>query len=182
MPIHEPVSDRWSPRVTKYSGNRVAPQVLIGFGVSPRFISAFSSTTETPHYARVFHLPSEPELRKTSEDFVLQGLNPATGRKLYSQLFGSVPQAFLRRSHWLLEPDGPRHDVPFAALVAEARDGVPVYLIERAAAQLIPGAPLLQKRPFDGDGTFVGVGDPCRSWGPRLQRCGQSFSGGKAQV
>ncbi len=89
-----------------------------------------------------------------------QGLNPATGRKLYCQLFGSVPQAFLRSSHWLLEPDGPLHDVPFAALVTEARDGVPVYLIERAALQLIPGALLLQKRPFDGGGTFVGVGDP----------------------
>ena len=109
---------------------------------------------------RVFRLPTEPELRKTAEEFVRGGMNAEVGLRLYSQLFGSVPQAFLRSSHWLLEPDGPLHDIPFAALRVDRKGKTPEFLVERASLQLIPGALLLQKRAFRSNGAFIGVGDP----------------------
>ena len=110
--------------------------------------------------ASVFRLPPEAELRKSADDFIRSGMTTDAGRRLYTQLFGSIPAHFIHHSKWLLEPDGPLHDVPFAALVAELKAGTPIYLVERASLQIIPGVLLLEKRPFRADGTFLGIGDP----------------------
>ena len=90
--------------------------------------------------------------------------NPASarelGQKLYRDLFGGVPQAFLGRKHWRLELDGPLYELPFAALVTGEDSRGPIYLIESADLESIPGA-LLAKRAFiPRDGEFLGVGDP----------------------
>lgn len=94
------------------------------------------------------------------------------GLRLYGMLFGGVPPPYLSRGRWLLELDGPLFDLPFAALVTEARDtqsgdragSRPAFLIERASLQTIPSALLLQPAPPSGkgygDGAFLGVGDP----------------------
>ena len=131
--------------------------VLFSFHVSPDSSWVWAISRDS---ASVFRLAPEAELRKTAEEFTHNGMKPDTGRKLYLQLFGSVPPQFARRSKWLLEPDGPLHDIPFAALVADDKGGTPVYLVERVSLQAIPGVLLLEKRPFRARGTFVGIGDP----------------------
>jgi CHAT domain-containing protein len=82
------------------------------------------------------------------------------GYRIYQDLFGAVPQRYLRHKRWLLELDGPLHDLPFGALVVENRRPGPVYLIERAALQVIPGALLLQPGVIPAEGEFLGIGDP----------------------
>jgi CHAT domain-containing protein len=68
----------------------------------------------------------------------------------------------LNRKRWLLEPDGPLHDLPFAALPVGSRENSArgAFLIERVALQSIPGALLLQNGKVHQGGLFVGVGDP----------------------
>ena len=52
---------------------------------------------------------------------------------------------YLAHKRWLLELDGPLFDLPFASLVVgkAIRKNEPIYLIERAALQSIPGALML---------------------------------------
>ena len=93
---------------------------------------------------------------------------PAAAR-LYTTLFGQVPERYLRRSRWLLSLDGGLFDVPFAAL-AENRTAGPVYVAEWHVVQVIPGVvPWLAARSrggaaglarSDGAPLFLGIGDP----------------------
>jgi CHAT domain-containing protein len=87
------------------------------------------------------------------------------GSRLYKDLFAAVPAVYLSHARWLLELDGPLFDLPFAALVAGTvdsgkRKNEPIYLIQRAALQDIPGALMLEPRTAAGDGGFLGIGDP----------------------
>lgn len=94
----------------------------------------------------------------------------ALGSRLYKDLFGAVPAVYLAHKRWLLELDGPLFDLPFASLVvpadARVRKNEPIYLIERAALQAIPGALMLDPLQQPGTGvaapgaTFLGIGDP----------------------
>lgn len=83
----------------------------------------------------------------------------ALGLRLYRQLFASVTPSYLKHSRWLLELDGPLFDLPFAALVVS--DGIkgPVYLVERATLQAIPGAMMMQRQPDRGNEQLLEIGD-----------------------
>jgi len=82
------------------------------------------------------------------------------GSKLYRDLFGMLPERFLRHRHWRIEPDGPLYELPFAALVTGEDSHGPVYLIEKADLESIPGALLANRNTIAAGGGFLGVGDP----------------------
>ena len=88
--------------------------------------------------------------------------NPATalGAAIYKDLFGMIPEVYLRHTHWLLELDGPLYELPFAALVTEEKRDVPSYLVERAALQTIPSALLLKRGTIPGGRQIMGIGNP----------------------
>lgn len=112
----------------------------------------------------VYPLPPTKQLEVETTAFaraVRDGAASATlGAQLYRDLFGSVPDRYLRHASWRLELDGPLYELPFAALVAgEDRHG-PVYLIQRAALQAVPGALLLKRDAIPADGELLAIGDP----------------------
>ncbi|HZL55620.1 MAG TPA: CHAT domain-containing protein [Bryobacteraceae bacterium] len=113
---------------------------------------------------RVFPLPPLESIRAEVTEFSrqVQSGSDSTplGRQIYKDLFGSIPETVLRRANWRLELDGPLYELPFAALVSgEDRNG-PVYLIERASIQAVPGALLLKNGAIPADGAFLAIGDP----------------------
>ena len=122
----------------------------------------------------VYRLASTARLRGEVTDFsaaLRDGKDAdALGRQLYRELFGAVPESYLRHQRWLLELDGPLHDLPFAALIAGEKPAgeepagekrnEPIYLVERAALQSIPSALLLERGAIPADGAFLGIGDP----------------------
>jgi CHAT domain-containing protein/tetratricopeptide (TPR) repeat protein len=113
---------------------------------------------------RVYALPSRERIKREVSDFTraLQDGqdSKASGRQLYATLFGKVPATVLARKRWLLEPDGPLYDLPFAALPVDEPGGRTAFLIERVALQTIPGALLLERGAIQANGAFVGIGDP----------------------
>lgn len=113
---------------------------------------------------QIYALPPLEQIRSEAADFThaLQDGKDSTaaGRRLYATLFASVPARTMAHSRWLLEPDGPLSDLPFAALPVDTGNGRPVFLIERAALQSIPGALLMSKGQVPATGAFVGIGDP----------------------
>jgi CHAT domain-containing protein/tetratricopeptide (TPR) repeat protein len=88
----------------------------------------------------------------------------AAARRIYRDLFGAVPEKYLRHRRWMIEPDGSLNDLPFAALVPDgAGSGArtrPEFLAERAAIELVPGALLLDRGEIAADAPLLGVGDP----------------------
>lgn len=137
----------------------------------------------------VYALPPADEIAREVADFnsALRDGNDATaqGLALYRSLFGGVPAAILRHRRWLLEPDGPLHELPFAALPAEAGPAAgrkPEFLIERAALQSVPGALLLEKGALRAGGVFVGVGDPVFNAADSRYRAGAGREGRKAEI
>lgn len=80
-----------------------------------------------------------------------------SGKEVFQTLFGQLPKEVLRARRWLLEPDGPLFDLPFAALPASEGTG---FLCERVALQLSPGAGLLRKGRSLANATFLGIADP----------------------
>jgi tetratricopeptide (TPR) repeat protein len=84
--------------------------------------------------------------------------SPAASHDMFRRLFGNIPEPRLRHRRWLLELDQALFGVPFGALVVEKRKQ-PVYLIERAAIQTVPGALLLKRGSVPKGGAFIGVGD-----------------------
>lgn len=126
----------------------------------------------------VYPMPGFETLKVAVTDFARAARNgnadaPELGRNIYKLLFGGVPARYLSHTKWLLEPDGPLFDLPFAALVVGStdRDGKdePVFLFERRILQAIPGALMLEPRTAPGSGSvfgsgsFLGVGDPIYS-------------------
>jgi CHAT domain-containing protein len=85
------------------------------------------------------------------------------GNRLYVELFGGTNRRLLAKPVWIVAPDGPLFEVPFAALIEPSgpRPDVPLYVVERHAIQLIPGISVLNRgSPPDFSGPFVGLGDP----------------------
>jgi CHAT domain-containing protein/tetratricopeptide (TPR) repeat protein len=84
------------------------------------------------------------------------------GNRLYSQIFG--PSRILAdKPTWILAPDGPLFEMPFAALVQAVHDpgGTPLYVVERHALQIVPGVSAVFPTPGGSvDGPVIGVGDP----------------------
>jgi len=87
----------------------------------------------------------------------------ARSAELYATLFGPLRARFRRARRWVLALDGPLFSVPVAALVAR-RSPRPLYVAERHAVELTPGAaywldsatrPAAPLEPL-----FVGFGDP----------------------
>ena len=112
----------------------------------------------------VYPLPPLPKIRREAEEFaraVKEGAPvPELGREIYKDLFGAVPETYLRHPNWLLELDGPLYDLPFATLVSGQKGNRPEYLIERATLQSVPSALLLERGVVPAGGTFLGIGDP----------------------
>jgi CHAT domain-containing protein/tetratricopeptide (TPR) repeat protein len=84
------------------------------------------------------------------------------GNRLYSEILGPS-KILLNKSTWILAPDGPLFEMPFAALVQEVRapGATPLYVVERHALQIVPGVSTLFPTPGSNlDGPVVGIGDP----------------------
>ncbi len=121
--------------------------------------------------ARGFFAENVPLLVKAMREDSPEGA--VLGNRLYSQLLGSV-KPLATKTTWIVAPDGPLFELPFAALVTDARTpgSVPTYVVERHAIQIVPGAATLlpTSRP-NSDGPIVGVGDPIYNRAdPRLVR------------
>ncbi len=85
------------------------------------------------------------------------------GNRLYAELFGGISPRLLDKPVWILAPDGPLFEMPFAALVegSKSHSGAPAYVVERHAIQLIPGTSVLYRTiRSDLDGPVLGLGDP----------------------
>lgn len=114
----------------------------------------------------VFRLPPAQKLRTDVAEFAAglrQGVSTVdSGAALYNELFGQIPESYLRRGRWLLELDGPLYELPLAALVTKKASGSApaLYLIERATLETIPGALLLERGQIRPDGDFLGIADP----------------------
>jgi CHAT domain-containing protein/tetratricopeptide (TPR) repeat protein len=121
-------------------------------------------------------------LRKNSPEAVV------LGNRLYTELFGSISRRLLDKPLWILAPDGPLFELPFAALVegSKLHSDTPLYVVERHAIQLIPGISVLYRTSAsDLNGLVVGLGDPIYNRAdPRLPH-GQferrRFDGGQAE-
>jgi tetratricopeptide (TPR) repeat protein len=102
------------------------------------------------------------------------------GNRLYAELFGGSSRRLLDKPIWILAPDGPLFEMPFAALVegTKSHSDAPAYVVERHAIQLIPGTSVLYNtRTFDTNGPIVVLGDPIYNRAdPRLPH-GQSRRG-----
>ncbi|MBY0503015.1 MAG: CHAT domain-containing protein [Bryobacteraceae bacterium] len=100
-----------------------------------------------------------------------QALPSVAGKKLFSQIIGefSLPESTYIR--WTVVPDGPLHELPFAALPWPNREGKESYLVEHATLMLAPSvATLAFKPPPVANGpAFAGIADPIyNSADPRL--------------
>jgi tetratricopeptide (TPR) repeat protein len=116
------------------------------------------------HRVEVFALPPSRKIKADAGAFAAdirsgKADSPAAG-EMWRDLFASVPAAFLNRRRWLIEPDGPLNNLPFAALRDDTRPGAPVRAVERAAIETIPGALLLEQGSIPANAPFLGVGDP----------------------
>jgi CHAT domain-containing protein len=122
---------------------------------------------------QLYKLPARSELEDLIRRFLLSVRedkpdSAALGQQLYTVLFGAVAPGALARPHWILAPDGPLFDLPFAALVsASAASGAPSlgrrerYLVEDHSLELVPNtSALLYSKPAPPTHRFVGIGDP----------------------
>jgi CHAT domain-containing protein/tetratricopeptide (TPR) repeat protein len=86
------------------------------------------------------------------------------GNRLYSQLFDSSSRRLLDKPQWIVAPDGPLFDVPFAALVEASKSPEPAsvhFIVERHAVRIVPGiSALFGVSDSDSNGPMVGLGDP----------------------
>jgi len=97
----------------------------------------------------------------------IRGDSTDTGRagaNLYRTLFGPLDSRFRHRTRWLLALDEGLFDVPVAALVESTRPR-PVYVAERHATVVVPGAnywleTATRQTAGQPSPVFLGVGDP----------------------
>ena len=86
------------------------------------------------------------------------------GNRLYSQLFDSIGRRLLDKPQWIVAPDGPLFDMPFAALVEASTSpdpGTLHFVVERHAVRIVPGiSALFGATNSDWNGPVVGLGDP----------------------
>ncbi|MBV9508051.1 MAG: CHAT domain-containing protein [Acidobacteriia bacterium] len=112
-------------------------------------------------------LPTREQLASDVNEFVkaIQENTPEVksfGRKLYTEIFGSFGSEFTNKTRWILAPDGPLFDLPFAALVTGSPDNsAATYAIEEHSIEMVPSASAaLHSSGFEFRGTFVGLADP----------------------
>ena len=95
------------------------------------------------------------------------------GNRLYSQILGSS-KILADKPTWILAPDGPLFEMPFAALVQTVHSpgDTPLYVVEQHALQIVPGVSAVFPTPGGNvDGPVIGVGDPIYNRADlRLQR------------
>ena len=95
------------------------------------------------------------------------------GNRLYSQLFDGSSRRLLDKPEWIVAPDGPLFDLPFAALVegSKSQTGNFQYVVERHAVRVVPGiSALFGVTNSDWNGPVVGLGDAIYNRAdPRLQ-------------
>ena len=112
------------------------------------------------------------------------------GLQLYAALFGRLSPQVVAKREWILSSDDKLFEIPFAALVEEKRNGVPVYLLEKHRIRTVPSAQILTAAAAQPAGDeFLAVGDgiyntaderwkqktETRSW----SRFGSLFNAGK---
>lgn len=102
----------------------------------------------------------------------------ALGSRLYAELFGASSPRLLDKPVWILAPDGPLFELPFAALVegSKSPSAAPLYVVERHAVQVVPGlSALFRTAPSEVNGPVVGLGDPIYNRAdPRFRRLASS--------
>jgi len=159
--LKTPNDDRPSQRVRDMLD---ADSVLFSFSITDR--SSWLWVVDKGQM-KVYALPPRAQIQREVADFtraMQEGTDILpTGQRLCQSLFGKIPALAFTRRRWLLEPDGPLHDLPFAALpVPDRRSSTvrPAFLIERVALQSIPGALLMEKGSIQSGGPFIGIGDP----------------------
>ncbi|HVX66350.1 MAG TPA: CHAT domain-containing protein, partial [Bryobacteraceae bacterium] len=134
----------------------------------------FSFHLDEPHsYAWVvtknrfaaLRLAGAAEIRSAARAFsesIERGQTDEAGTRLYGLLFGAAGRAAEAKHRWLLAVEDVLYGTPFPALTA-ARDraGAPVFLVERHAVTIVPGALALRRAPAEElRGGFIGIGDP----------------------
>ena len=86
------------------------------------------------------------------------------GKRLYSQLLDRSDRRFLDKPEWIVAPDGPLFDMPFAALVEASKSPEPGsvhFVVERHSVRIVPGiSALFGATKADWSGPVVGLGDP----------------------
>jgi CHAT domain-containing protein/Tfp pilus assembly protein PilF len=152
--------------------------VLLSFHISPK--SSWLWAVDR-NGLDVYPLPDRAEIQSQIDTFgkeLRSGTSGvASGAKLYRSLFSAVRPTYLKHTRWLLELDGPLYDLPFAALVVEEKASGPVYLVERADLQSIPGALLAERGEMPANGEFLGIGDPVYNLADSRYRGGRASSG-----
>ena len=129
-------------------------------------------------------LPSEKLLSAQIASFradALAGhaLESADGKKLFSEIIGELSAADPTNRRWTLVPDGPLHELPFAALPWPSRRGSETYLVEHrsihSASSIASLAAASTRSPASV--TFAGIADPIyNSADPRLRPLPQQAS------
>jgi CHAT domain-containing protein len=112
---------------------------------------------------QVRELPPRREFTKLVMEFekaIREGdsSSAATGQRLYSTLFSSLPQPAENATSWLLSLDDTLFDVPFSALVCGRKGTVPRYLAQRHSTEIVPGAWAVGNT-YPPAGPFVGLAD-----------------------
>jgi len=122
--------------------------------------------TVTREHFQMDRLPPRSELGREAELFMQSIHNGSPGReqqgrRLYGLLFDGLSRAATRKRKWFLALDSGLFQLPIAALPEAAQGGRPVFLIERRAVQVVPGAQsLVHAGALRWGGGFLGVADP----------------------
>ncbi len=121
-------------------------------------------------------LPSEGILRERIGHFRTEvqngtGLTSEHGKKLLIEIFGEFSLPDSTNQRWTLIPDGPLHELPFAALPWPSGRQTGSYLIEHRTLLLAPSVATLaiDLNSAPTGPTFAGIADPIyNSSDPRL--------------
>ena len=112
-------------------------------------------------------LPDENTIAKLVTRFrkdVLDGdsLTSEAGKKLFFEIIGEFSLRESTYIRWTLVPDGPLHELPFAALPWPSVRGTESYLVEHRTLMLAPSMATLaiNRTPAPAGPSFVGIADP----------------------
>ena len=100
-----------------------------------------------------------------------QALGSEAGKKLFFEIIGELSLRETTISQWTLVPDGPLHELPFAALPWPSARGIGSYLVEHRTLMLAPSVATLAITPQNAPTgpSFAGIADPIyNSADPRL--------------
>lgn len=138
-------------------------EVFIGFHAGDSESCLWAVTGDALEF---WPLPPRVELDRDIKAFVKavsenSAAADVLGRQLYDRLFGSLTPRLQQKPTWVLAPDGPLFDLPFAALIPTSTNEPREYLVERHAIRIVPGISALLRSPAPAsEEFFVGVGDP----------------------